>query len=522
MTVLTWQSWSWNRKFLRGYPLLPLFLLLGLSCSFPRDVIADDAWQIGVAQVEITPPLGFPISGYYHERLATGTADPLWAKGLYIRQGDTEFAWVSCDLTGLATDLSVTVREQATKRTGIPAHHIVLSATHSHTAPDYYKALYLSLGPDSEVTTDQDRQRVAYARQLVDSIATAVVQAKENARPGILTSGAAKQETQVSYCRRSVMRDGSVRTWVGLKHPDAIRTSAPIDPDIGLLKIQRPQSDAPAAIISNFALHLDTVGGTQWSGDYPYAIEQAVRKAFGPDVFSLFGTGCCGDINHNDPHGEVRRNSLAIGGELGQTIVAATPQLTEVPVGPLQVRHAIVPLPLEEVSPAELQHSVDLLQAVDAGQKIDFYDHVRAYKRMMLNHLVEKDPHPAGRKFLSAGLSRTLQGGGETLPTEVSVATFGQDVALVFLPGEIFTELGLAIKQASPFRTTFIVELSNGVETFYVPNQHAYAGGGYEPTNSLVQPGSGERLVEAAVTLLRKSAEDVVRQQAENRPEQTR
>ena len=77
-------------------------------------------------------------------------------------------------------------------------------------------------------------------------------------------------------------------------------------------------------------------------------------------------------------------------------------------------------------------------------------------------------------------------------------------------PGD-FVDLGLAIKRGSPFRTTLIVELSDTVETMYVPTRAAYVGGGYEVTNSAVQPGSGEMLVESALRLLRAAATDAVK-----------
>ena len=67
-------------------------------------------------------------------------------------------------------------------------------------------------------------------------------------------------------------------------------------------------------------------------------------------------------------------------------------------------------------------------------------------------------------------------------------------------------ELGLAIKRGSPFRTTLVVELSNCVETFYVPTRAAYAGGSYEVTNSTLLPGGGEMLVEEALRQLRSAA----------------
>ena len=88
----------------------------------------------------------------------------------------------------------------------------------------------------------------------------------------------------------------------------------------------------------------------------------------------------------------------------------------------------------------------------------------------------------------------------------MNVFTIGQDIAIVSLPGEDFVELGLAIKQGSPFRTTIVIELSNCVESIYVPTRAAYAGGSYEVTNSTTQPGSGELLVESALRLLREAA----------------
>ena len=96
---------------------------------------------------------------------------------------------------------------------------------------------------------------------------------------------------------------------------------------------------------------------------------------------------------------------------------------------------------------------------------------------------------------ISWGLSHAWAGVGESLPVDVQTICLGEEVAIVCLPGEVFVELGLAIKQASPFPTTLIVELCNCVETAYIPTRAAYAGGSYEVTNSTLQPGGGEMLV---------------------------
>ena len=97
-------------------------------------------------------------------------------------------------------------------------------------------------------------------------------------------------------------------------------------------------------------------------------------------------------------------------------------------------------------------------------------------------------------------------GSGDALPLDVQVITLGRDVAIDALPGEVFVELGLAIKNASPFKTTLVIELSNQVETIYVPTRFAYVGGGYEVMNSTLEPGGGELLAEAAIRLLADSA----------------
>ena len=87
------------------------------------------------------------------------------------------------------------------------------------------------------------------------------------------------------------------------------------------------------------------------------------------------------------------------------------------------------------------------------------------------------------------------------LEVEVQVIALSDDVAILSLPGEIFVELGLAIKKQSPFKHTFIAELANG-SMGYVPNREAYPQGNYEVVSARGAPGSGEKLVETALRLL--------------------
>jgi neutral ceramidase len=92
---------------------------------------------------------------------------------------------------------------------------------------------------------------------------------------------------------------------------------------------------------------------------------------------------------------------------------------------------------------------------------------------------------------------------GKPISVEVQVISLGSDVAWVSLPGEIFVELGLAIKAKSPFRTTVIAELANG-SIGYIPTKRAYAQGNYEVISARCAEGSGEKLVESALRQLEK------------------
>jgi len=90
---------------------------------------------------------------------------------------------------------------------------------------------------------------------------------------------------------------------------------------------------------------------------------------------------------------------------------------------------------------------------------------------------------------------------GTPQEVEVQVITMGDTLAWVSLPGEIFVELGLSIKAASPFAQTHIAELANG-SIGYIPNRSAYMEGNYEVESARCAEGSGEMLVQAAVKML--------------------
>jgi hypothetical protein len=459
-----------------------LALVLILACFAPS-VMAADELKAGVAVVDITPPTGFRLSGYFNERFNTGTHDRLHAKVLYLAQGKVEIALAFCDLIGISPGVGKEARELASEKTGIPAANILIAATHSHTGPLYDGAMRRFFHEQALAKQGRDpHETIDYLTFLAQHLADAVAAAQQMSGPVSLHAAIAKQEG-LSFNRRFHMKDGSVVFNPGKKNPNIVRAAGPIDPDVGLLRVRGKEKTN--ALVTVFAMHLDTVGGTEYSADYPFYLERKLVPSLGDDAVSLFGTGTCGDINHIDVSTATQlkgqEEAARIGNKLGNTVLAALHDLKPQKSTALAAKHRVLDVPLQSFTAEQVAWARDSMPKIGTNQ-LPFLKQVEAYKIM----------------------SRQLRK-GDTVPLDVQVFRLADDVALVGLPGEIFVDLGLAIKQASPFPITLVVELCNDAPG-YVPTKKAFTEGSYETVNSLVQSGGGEMLVEAAVGMLKELA----------------
>ncbi len=441
----------------------------------PADVAGLTA---GIAVTGITPPIGYRMSGYFHERLSTGTSNPLHAKAVVLRQGNQCAALVFCDVIGLSLDVSSRARRQAAEKTGIPAANILLAATHTHTGPLYFGALRKHFHDAAVAKHGSDpHEKVDYPSVLVAKIVKAITQADATAKPVRLEAGAAMQQN-LSFNRRFHMKDGTVRFNPGVLNPDIVSPAGPIDPEVAVVFFRDGGGHSAMAALVNFALHLDTVGGTSYAADFPFYLEQSLREKHGNQFVSLFGTGACGDINHIDVLKKERLKTGDIGRTLAETVNAKTGYLKPVVESTLAVRCEVVEVPLQRYGPSEVAWARKNIEKVGA-RELPFLKQVEAYK------------------ILAVEMRRS-----QTIPLEVQVFRLGRDVAVVGLPGEVFVDLGLAIKRASPFATTLVIELCQDAPG-YIPTKKAFAEGSYETVNSRITPGGGEIMVEAAVRLLK-------------------
>lgn len=458
-----------------------LAILPGLPAAEPR---------VGVAATDITPPLGIPLAGYYHARGAGGVLDPLFAKALVIEADGARAAFVTLDLISLTRAMTDQARAEIEKATGIPGRHVMISATHAHTGPE--------LAGRSQRSDDQGARQslsAAYTELLPAKIAASVRTANGRLAPAQLRVVKGRCEG-LTFNRRHFMRDGTVGWNPGKLNPNIVLPAGPTDPEVGIFYVEQPGVRGPAQAIAtyvNFAMHPDTCGGNQISADWPGALSRVLAGYHGSNHLTLVANGACGNLNHLDTSWGWPQTTAAEGHRisviLGAAVFQAYKQLQPVASGPLRAKAEIVELALPEVTPAQVEEAKQTLAAVKDDRGANFMKQVRSYRALSV----------AARE-------------GKPHRVEVQAIALGPDVAWVSLPGEVFVELGLAIKKRSPFPHTYVVELANE-NIGYIPDRRSYAEGNYEPESARCAPGSGEKLVEAAVRLL-----TVLREQSPSKP----
>ena len=443
-----------------------------LVCVTPR---AFGEIRVGVAAVDITPPVGAPMAGYYSARGCTGVHDPLRASAMVIEIDGAQAAFVALDLISTTKELVSQARAMISEATDIPGDAVMISASHTHTGPSIRRT-----GRDADEIQSASREVKSYLQNLPQNIASAVQQASANLATARLEA-AVGTAPGVAFNRRFDMTDGSVG-WNPPKRSERIvRPVGPTDDEVPVVVVRSPNGE-PRCVYVNFAMHLDTVGGTNVSADYPAPMAELLCRSLGVDLVTLFTIGAAGDINHRDVHWSNPQKGIGeatrIGTHVASAALHALRNAKPVSADSLQFRRRMVELRPSPHSAEDVDWAREARQRRQAGERVAFLDQVRAGR-------IEDVEALDGKPVLG----------------EVQVITLGNDLAWVGLPGEIFVELGMTIKKASPFRQTMIAELSGG-SVGYVPTRRAYSQGNYEVISARVGEGSGERLVEQALNML--------------------
>lgn len=422
--------------------------------------------EIGVSRVNITGEEAVVL-------------DTLNVKAMVFKQGKTMVAIAVCDVVGMPVDVYNDARTRVAKATGIPYENICVAASHTHMDSPH--------------------------KELAPAVLKAVIVAMKKIKPVELTWGIGR-EPNISHNRRYYMKDGSVRFNPMFLNPDIIRPVGPIDADVNFVLITDKGTDKPFASMSNFAAHLDCVkeygavyqkdgagSRNSVSADYPYWLEESLREKYGNKFQSVFFSGCSGNINHWDfskpgPQSGHKTHAKMMGDSLYSAINRVLPQLVKEKAD-LQIRSQVVNVPLLEISSEQLEWAKSLNNNRLSGKSEEMDE-----RKMFLDRV---------NKGKIEWIHEQNKKGMTTYPFDVQVIKLTKNTAIVTLPGEIFIEYQLAIKNFSPFENTMFIELANSGAASYVPNRKAYKEGGYEVAQAVLKPGGGEMLAEAAINMLK-------------------
>ena len=417
----------------------------------------------------ITPKLGAHMAGSFSDRLADDVHDELHAKAIVLENEETALAIVVLDLIVILKEDADILKARASELTGIAAENIFVSATHTHTGP----------APCGLLGAPRDEE---YMLWLPEHAADAVKLAHNRLQPARCghASGSCPEET---HNRRWHMKDGSVRTNPGRENPELVRPAGPTDPEVAVAVFVDEQCK-PIAALANYSLHYVGGGsGTAISADYFAAFGKALQRMAGGEFVAIMANGCCGDINNIDFTSAVTPDPWPYYGvERVADVVAARAygawgQIrdfeAEVELG---AATEMIDFQRRESTEEELQEAREIL--ADAGAH-------EPGEVVYANEILEVDEEPLVR------------------PTPIMGLRIGE-LGMVGMPGEIFVEYGLAVKEASPFARTMTVELANDY-LGYCATDLALDEGGYETRlarSAKAAAGTEKEMVEAAVRVL--------------------
>lgn len=478
--------------------------------------------RAGVAKVDITTESGLRVN------------DPLYAKVLVLDSGETRVVIVSMDTTAIAgrtisagylPDVADDFVDQLRGRLGdelnLPAANLMVTATHTH--------------PPSPMLCDDEQQ--------LKRISDAVRRAIGNLAPVTIGLGAG-HEDRLSINRNARLKGGkdwAIRMWEPCPPDDEIESLGPIDPEIGIIRIDRLDG-TPLAVVYNFACHLgqgvpiydfdrEDCGYDSVSADFAGVTSGIIEEHLGDDTLAIFIQGANGDIGEAvDKDFGRPRNCEEFGMKLALSTLQAYRQIQCNGAAALKFVSKTVDLPRRSDIPQVIeqleQEQAELLESLDYNV-LNFRMFLPLYLKQVLSaeypsqpayrYLQEQDV--GGRELASqdacnrrdvnkylaniAAMERlssiqdkikTLrkhkqvndESGETTITAEVLGIRIG-DCVMITAPIELACEVGLKIKESSPFKHTLVASDTNGYMHYGVPPEY-YPRGGYEATECLLAP----------------------------------
>lgn len=464
--------------------------------------------EAGAAAIDITPQ-EFPVlpRGSFTPNPVDSVHDPLHARALAFRSGDDRVVICVVDVIYIVEPTSSLIRKEAAAATGWPVESILLAGTHTHSAPAPYPRHAALLrwwdngadNPDAPVAKTEDpAPETAFQKRTREGAVAAIVEAVKNLEPASVAFGSHDVPDEVRN-RRWYLEEGTMppNPFGGIdtvkmnpNRSTITEPAGPVDPEVATVSVKTAKGQA-LALLSNYSLHYVGGTGSQISADYFGEFARLVAYRVGgrkpPENFvGILSNGTSGDINNS-----VFLETRAPRAPFEQIRQVATKVADAAFLGLKDAEYAKnAPLGMR-------QRNVTLRCRRPDEERIAWAEKVltmqpKEIKEAGMNSLA---PHYAARILQMAGYP-------ETVDVTIQAIRIG-DQAIVAIPFEVLVEIGLELKEKSPFPHTFTIELANGAYG-YLPPPHQHELGGYETWmgTNYVAADSSEILVKELLEML--------------------
>lgn len=445
--------------------------------------------QAGFSRVDITPPLGFSISGFYERRKAIEILDPIRASVLALGDGSNIALMISVDVLGFSGAILNQIRTAVTTETKIPVDFIYLHGTHTHNGPLITNLFGHPL----------DDNAPEYFDFMTRSIVAACQDAIADMKPAKM-SWAVGKAPNVAFIRRFRMKDGSVVSNPGINNPDIKEPIGVIDDRVNVLRFDR-ENDKTLVLV-NFGNHPCVVGGSRFSADWPGFLCNTVESAL-PECNCIFFNGCQGDVNHVNVHPkdtdrylnydqdecykEIRYTyARYMGRAMAGTVLQEYDKCKYVPVDKIQSIQKTVPIPSNRPEPEQLPEAHGICEMMETHTVEQMR---QIYPGMMFETVVSE-----ARRIVR------LENGPDYYDSLISVISIGK-VAFVGFTGEPFSGVSYGVKDTEGWEMILPTCTTNG-NVGYFPMMADYLEGGYEARGSSFKAGVSELLIKESKHIL--------------------
>jgi hypothetical protein len=449
--------------------------LLVMVCSL-ASVCAQPPFRAGVSVVDISPT-NFPViaNAMFTERVAMETVDPLEARAIVLDDSSSKIAIVIVDSCMVPRDLIDRAKSSARDATGIPAEQMLVSATHTHSAPSAMGCL------GSRVDTN-------YAAFLPGKITEAIVRANGNLRPARI-GWKVIDDWDHTFNRRWIRRadrmledpfgQRNVRAHMhpGHQSPDAIGPSGPVDPGLSILEVQTSEG-RPLALLANYSQHYYT--SPLLSSDYYGRFRNEMARLMNADsnFVAMMSQATSGDqmwMDYGAPRKEIGYDAYAK--EVAARVFAARKSITFTNFAPVRIAQRKLQLRYRTPDPARL-----------------------AWARKVAASLRDRLPQQLPEIYALEAIHLHERPETELILQAARIGTLG----IAAIPNEVYALTGLKLKAQSPLQPTFNIELANGAEG-YIPPPEQHKLGGYTtwPARTAgLEVEAEPKIVEALLSLL--------------------